>query len=916
MPAERQYAVLGPLTSDAGNRAILGCEVHDGIPQADRPVVVIWLPDGLAHDLRSIQQIQRDTAIVTRLRHPNIVRVYGLESFEEGWARIVAFVDGEPLAAVLRRLSRRGQSLPSTHVARLMLDYCEGVQHAHEGLTTGPIFHGGIRPETLYVSFQGMGMVAGYGAQFMGAEHTSAGQTDLVSFWAPEQVVGGQSMRSVVTDVYALGATLFLLLTGQQPFEGSSELEQAIMSQELQVPGMHGISGKLLDVARRAMAKRGPDRFESVRVMRDAIAWVMEEETMASHDDISDLMNALVPQDGPDRQGTSRFLGEAQDADSVTLLSRHIEAPEGVDPRLYEASRSRFVTDPGKEMDLLLEEALRREQAIVKYAGDRVLEARPYSELDPAKSAPQAAQAGREPVTVVEEPLSPRTAPDRARTQPSSASLTKQGAAVGPGGALPPAALSSQMGPASGAQSSSPPAPQAAGTSQDMIALSSTAPSSPVLPASGAQAASNSPVPQATGTSQDMIALPSTASSSPVRPASGAQAPSNMPAPQATGSSQDMIALPSTAPSSQVLPSSSAPVPPAAAQGVPDGSSTDMIALPATGQGAPLPSSSAPAPVVPARPAPQAPAPQPVVPQGQRPQAKQGHTPAPQSPPPTRAAPMAAKSQFANKPVQGLGGTGPSPVPKAPMNEVSAITNFGRHEGDSSRSLLVLLVLAALVLIGIVLWGKKPPEGLSEPSGEVPKDVLRAVLTQKEKEAATAVDSARSDSGGAEQPAPDEAGADPATPVKTVHYGTLVLKTEPNVDVYDRCDSKIRKCPSDSVLLGRTPLKMKLSAGKHRLRFTDKKTSLNAYRTYTIKPDKERRDHVIFGKSELTVLAPKGARIILNQKLLGKAPLKGVTVYEGRYRLKVTHQGLKWQEIVEIPPGQKVEYDVRIREDE
>ncbi len=81
MGAARQFAVLGPLMSGSENRAFLGCEVIEGVPHPDLPVVIVWLPDDVTKDPKQVARLQRETSFVTQLKHPNIIRVYGLECF-------------------------------------------------------------------------------------------------------------------------------------------------------------------------------------------------------------------------------------------------------------------------------------------------------------------------------------------------------------------------------------------------------------------------------------------------------------------------------------------------------------------------------------------------------------------------------------------------------------------------------------------------------------------------------------------------------------------------------------------------------------------------------------------------------------------------------------------------------------------
>ena len=153
-----------------------------------------------------------------------------------------------------------------------------------------------------------------------------------------------------------------------------------------------------------------------------------------------------------------------------------------------------------------------------------------------------------------------------------------------------------------------------------------------------------------------------------------------------------------------------------------------------------------------------------------------------------------------------------------------------------------------------------------------------------------------------------EAAVDPKTkdnkPVQAeVGDGRLNLSTEPAVDVYEGSEH-----------LGRTPLSAKLPSGTHKLRFTDKETGINIYKTYRVHAGVEARDHVRFGTSELIVEAPDGASILLNSRVLGTAPLDPVKIYEGSYSLKVTLDGKSWANVFEAPAGRKINYRVTLKD--
>ena len=91
--------------SGEGSRAFLGLEIADASPP--KPVVMVWVPGELARDAEKRAQIVKETLRAVTLEHPNITRVFGLASLDEGLARVVEFSDGE--ASCRRAAGQRGK---------------------------------------------------------------------------------------------------------------------------------------------------------------------------------------------------------------------------------------------------------------------------------------------------------------------------------------------------------------------------------------------------------------------------------------------------------------------------------------------------------------------------------------------------------------------------------------------------------------------------------------------------------------------------------------------------------------------------------------------------------------------------------------------------------------------------------------
>ncbi|MEM9111927.1 MAG: PEGA domain-containing protein [Myxococcota bacterium] len=313
-----RYAVLGPLASAAPNRAFLGCVVRDGVASPQEPIAVVWLPDELAYDQDALNQLRRQAEWVRALRHPHVVGVYGIESFDEGWARIVQMIDGEPLPVVASALRAQGQ-LEADVVVRIGLDAAAGLQHAHEfgeASNGQPIVHGGIRPETLLMGFDGRTRVSGFGASAFRPFRTLLEGRRATAFLAPEQLLGGADSASVRTDVYGLAAVLFELLTGAPPFWEEAELERAIMTKDLQLPPEVEGSEGLVATLQRGLHRQSPERYESMADFAAALvaAGPCDRETLVAR------LDELFPRQAFIRANRASLLESAVDPDTLAIL--------------------------------------------------------------------------------------------------------------------------------------------------------------------------------------------------------------------------------------------------------------------------------------------------------------------------------------------------------------------------------------------------------------------------------------------------------------------------------------------------------------------------------------------------------------------------------------------------------------------
>jgi tetratricopeptide (TPR) repeat protein/tRNA A-37 threonylcarbamoyl transferase component Bud32 len=265
-----------------------------------------------AGDAASRRRFVQEAEITGRLEHPGVVPVYGLaeEAGRPGYA--MRFIQGETLYDALKHFhaaDRPGRDpgergLALRQLLNRFLAVCHTVAYAH----SRGIVHRDLKPRNIMLGKYGETLVVDWGlakaftrdeaarasgeetlAPTVGGDPGATQQGQVVgtpAYMSPEQANGRSDQVGPASDIYSLGATLYVVLTGQPPVPGgpvSVMLEQVRRGDILRPRQQKaGVPPALEAVCLKAMALRPADRYPTAQALAaDVEQWLAGEPVAA-----------------------------------------------------------------------------------------------------------------------------------------------------------------------------------------------------------------------------------------------------------------------------------------------------------------------------------------------------------------------------------------------------------------------------------------------------------------------------------------------------------------------------------------------------------------------------------------------------------------------------------------------------------
>ena len=254
-------------------------------PKLGRDVAFKVLPDEVASDPERLSRFRREAKLLATLSHPQVGAIYGFVEDGTTVALVLELLDGETVGALLARGPMR-----LTSALAVAIQIADALDHVHRhGIT-----HRDLKPSNIMLTKAGAKLLDfGVGKWSAAAEDRPPGFSTetadgvfigTLNYMAPEQLEGREAGPR--SDLFAFGAVLYEMITGQRAFDGQSRasIVAAVLHTEpppASTAAAIAIPPRLDRVIGKCLTKDPDGRWQSARDLADELRWIAEEKDLA-----------------------------------------------------------------------------------------------------------------------------------------------------------------------------------------------------------------------------------------------------------------------------------------------------------------------------------------------------------------------------------------------------------------------------------------------------------------------------------------------------------------------------------------------------------------------------------------------------------------------------------------------------------
>lgn len=295
--------------------------------QSDKMLALKRILPHLAEDEEFITMFVDEAKLTVALDHPNIVETYELGNFQASYYILMEYIAGQDVLALQKRLRQNRRIMSVAQACYVARQVARGLHYAHtacdeEGHPYN-IIHRDVSPQNVRLTWDGRVKLIDFGIAKAAVQRTKT-QVGVLKgkfgYMSPEQVRGEEIDHR--SDVFALGTTLWEMLTNRRLFNGENEYETLQMVKHPEIPPPSEKNAQVPpavdDIVMGALAEDRRRRFQSCAEFGDALNRFLSS------------MNEPYTKDHLSAWLAKTFTRELEEERQKRQLYRQIKTPEDV----------------------------------------------------------------------------------------------------------------------------------------------------------------------------------------------------------------------------------------------------------------------------------------------------------------------------------------------------------------------------------------------------------------------------------------------------------------------------------------------------------------------------------------------------------------------------------------------------------
>jgi len=273
-------------------------EVYRAVEMTSNETVAIKiLKPIMVRDSESLKRFWKEARLLGEINSPHVVRLFEIKEHEGVHYIVMEYLDGVDLRSLIKQVA----PMPELTALKILRDAARGLAEAHRR----GIIHRDIKPENILLNSEGAIQILNGGTPVLSdpnhdSQESENWQVKLTDFGLARQIDQSESMRLTLSgivvgtiaymppemfeeqieirpaaDVYALGATLFEMLTGLRPYPADNLMQLAKLHSTTSLPDVRSfnstVSSKTAKFVRRSLAKKPTKRFADADQLLEAV---------------------------------------------------------------------------------------------------------------------------------------------------------------------------------------------------------------------------------------------------------------------------------------------------------------------------------------------------------------------------------------------------------------------------------------------------------------------------------------------------------------------------------------------------------------------------------------------------------------------------------------------------------------------